>query len=267
MKQPVSYLQTDARWASNDYSAPGEKTTIGASGCGPTAMSMVIATWADSKVTPATECAWAKAHGYKAKGQGTYYAYFPPAGKRYGLTVTQLNGGSIYGNPASVYHAQAKAAIDTGNLVIACMGPGNWTSSGHFVLVYDIQGNTIYINDPASTKTARTKGDYSLFKKQVKYYFVIKKPANVKEDDDMDQATFNKMFDTAMATYRGHLRDNDSAAYSEDARKYAIEHGIFTGSGTLANGDPNYMWEDFITREQAATILYRFAQDNGLVKK
>ena len=40
-QQPVSYLQTDPRWSAKDYSARGEKTTIGASGCGPTAMSMV----------------------------------------------------------------------------------------------------------------------------------------------------------------------------------------------------------------------------------
>ena len=34
-QQPVSYLQTDPRWSAKDYSARGEKTTIGASGCGP----------------------------------------------------------------------------------------------------------------------------------------------------------------------------------------------------------------------------------------
>ena len=54
MSQPVSYLQTDPKWGSLDYSAPGEKTTIAASGCGPTAMAMVLATWADMSVTPKT---------------------------------------------------------------------------------------------------------------------------------------------------------------------------------------------------------------------
>lgn len=80
--------------------------------------------------------------------------------------------------------------MDQGDLVIACMGRGLWTSSGHFVLVWKITGNTIYINDPASTRTVRTQGDYSLFKQQVKYYFVVKKPATMqrpeKEDEDMD---------------------------------------------------------------------------------
>lgn len=190
MEKPISYLQTDSRWANVDYSTKGEKTTIGKSGCGPTAMAMVLATWADKSVTPKSECAWALAHGYKAPHQGTYYGYFAAAAKRYGLYCRMLNGASIYGNPNSKYHAEAKAAVDRGNLVIACMGKGLWTSSGHFVLVWKVDGNTIYINDPASTRTVRTQGDYSLFKQQVKYYFVVKKPATIqrpeKEDDEMD---------------------------------------------------------------------------------
>ena len=132
---------------------------------------MVLATWADPKITPKTECAWALAHGYKAPHQGTYYGYFAPAAKRFGLTCKMLNGVTLYGKPNSPYHAQAKAAVDRGDLVIACMGRGLWTSSGHFVLVWNISGNVVSINDPASTRDVRTQGDYALFKSQVKYYF------------------------------------------------------------------------------------------------
>ena len=184
--QPVSYLQTDPRWGSLDYSAPGEKTTIAASGCGPTAMAMVLATWADPSVTPKTECAWALAHGYKAPHQGTYYGYFEEAGRRYGLKTYRLNYSNLYGNDKSAYHAQAKDALDRGDLVIACMGKGNWTRSGHYVLVWKVDGNVIFINDPASTKPVRTRGAYSLFKQQVKYYWIIERPEHMKEDDDMD---------------------------------------------------------------------------------
>ena len=186
-KQPVSYLQTDPKWKNVSYSAKGESTTIGASGCGPTAMSMVLATWADKNVTPKTECAWALANGYKAPHQGTYYSYFVPAANRYGLGCRRLNTASIYGNASSQVHQEAKREIDKGNLVIACMGKGLWTSSGHYVLVWKIDGNTIYINDPASTRLARTQGDYSLFKQQVKYYWTIIAPKAKKEDPDMTE--------------------------------------------------------------------------------
>ena len=103
-KQPVVYYQTDPRWKNVSYSAKGESTTIGASGCGPTSMAMVLATWADKTVTPKSECAWALAHGYKAPHQGTYYSYFVPAAKRYNLTCIQLNGASIYGNQIGRAH-------------------------------------------------------------------------------------------------------------------------------------------------------------------
>lgn len=209
-ERPVSYLQTDPKWRYEDYSAPGEKTTIGASGCGPTAMAMVLATWASPKVTPKTECDWALKHGYKAPHSGTYYGYFEPAGKRYGLKVRRLNSVNIYGNNGAAYHTQAKEALEQGHLVIACMGKGTWTSSGHYVLVYGIQGNTIYINDPASTKAHRVRGDYSVFRKQVKYYWVIERPEWMKEDEDVD---INKMLE--------EMTDEQAYTLLKKAQRYA----------------------------------------------
>ena len=177
-EQPVLYYQTDKRWKDVPYAVHGESATIGGSGCGPTSMAMVLATWADSSVNPKTECAWALSHGYKAKGQGTYYGYFVPAAKRYNLTCYQVNSANIYGNTGHSAHATARNAVDSGDFVIACMGKGNWTRSGHYVLVWGVDGNTVFINDPASSSIARTRGSYALFKQQVKYYWVIKRPAN-----------------------------------------------------------------------------------------
>lgn len=84
------------------------------------------------------------------------------------------------------------------------------------------------------------------------------------EDDDMDQDKFNQMFNTAMQRYRQGLQDNDSSEWSAQARQFVIEKGIFTGGGTEADGTPNYMWEDLLTREQCAQVLYRFARECGL---
>ena len=186
MSRPVSYLQTDPRWNNVSYSAGGETTTIGASGCGPTAMAMVLATWADPAVTPKTECAWALAHGYKAPRQGTYYSYFVPAAARYGLTCVRLNTASLYGNGASSVHETARRAVTGGDLVIACMGRGNWTRSGHYVLVWGFDGDRVLINDPASTRADRVRGDWALFRSQVKYYWVVRRPAG-KEVEDMTE--------------------------------------------------------------------------------
>jgi N-acetylmuramoyl-L-alanine amidase CwlA len=80
-----------------------------------------------------------------------------------------------------------------------------------------------------------------------------------KEEEEMTQEQFNSM----MKEYRKTLQDNDCNAYSAEAREWAIKNGIVTGSGKDAKGDPNYMWADQLSREQAVTIFYRFAKLMG----
>lgn len=64
-----------------------------------------------------------------------------------------------------------------------------------------------------------------------------------------------EQFARMMGQYRTRLQDNDASAYSEDARRWAVEHGlILGGSGETFNG----MWEDFLTREQVVVLLFRF---------
>lgn len=137
-KQPVSYLQTDPRWANQDYSAKGESTTVGKSGCGPTCAAMLIETLTGKTFTPADACAWALKKGYKAVNQGTYYSYFVPQFKEFGIGCQQLNGANIYGgaNGAATVHNKALDLLKQGWYLIACMGKGAWTSSGHFIVVW-----------------------------------------------------------------------------------------------------------------------------------
>lgn len=105
-------------------------------------------------------------------------------------------------------------------------------------------------------------GDY-LYERQGMIAEEVTKRLN-EEDDDMDQDKFNQMFATAMQQYRQSLRDNDSGEWSKAARQFAVDNGIFSGSGTTADGSPNYMWEDLLTREQCAQVLYAFATRFGL---
>lgn len=264
-QQPVSYLQTDPRWRDKDYSAAGEKTTIGASGCGPTAMAMVLATWADRTVIPETECRWALKNGWKCPHSGTYYGYFVPAGKRYGLNVRRLNTASIYGNAKSPCHAEAKAALDKGDLVIACMGRGNWTSSGHYVLCWQVSGSRIFINDPASTREARIRGDYALFKQQVKYYWVIQQPPSKgaesqtmkqqkKEEEPMTgDEIINTLTDEQayrlLSKAQRHARTLPEPDWSRQEGHWqrAVEAGLVDGTNP----------EGFARRDEVVTILGR----------
>ena len=143
MIQPIYYMQTDSRWKNQNYSAPGEKKTIGSSGCGVACSAMVIATLKDKNITPVDTANWSMTHGYKALNQGTYYTYFVPQFKEYGIECKRLNTSNLYGKSSSTAHTEALNALKNSDWVIACMGKGNWTSSGHFVLVYGYENGYV----------------------------------------------------------------------------------------------------------------------------
>ena len=85
------------------------------------------------------------------------------------------------------------------------------------------------------------------------------------EDEDMDEEKSYSMFKAALSKFRGELRDNDSGDWSKEARDWCVSVGLFAGNGTTDGGEANMMWEDFLTREQAAQLFYRFAKTHGLV--
>lgn len=64
----------------------------------------------------------------------------------------------------------------------------------------------------------------------------------------------------AKDAFTAALLDNDAAAYSEDARKWATDNGLVQGIGTFEDGTPNYAWESPVSREQMVTLLYRLEQ-------
>lgn len=66
-----------------------------------------------------------------------------------------------------------------------------------------------------------------------------------------------------MCQQLGGQINNDSGKWSEEALKWAASNGLVEGNGTQSNGEPNYMWEDLLTREQLVTVLYRFAKMMG----
>lgn len=171
-KQPVDYKQYDSRWANTNYSAAGEKTDIRESGCGPTCAAMVIESITGKTFTPKDACAWSLKHGYKACKQGTYYSYFVPQFKEHGIACQQLNTANLYGCSNSLIIDKAFGLLKEGYYIIACMGKGTWTNSGHFVLVWWENG-TVRINDPASAKPERLNGDVSAFRRQIKYLWAV----------------------------------------------------------------------------------------------
>jgi len=190
-----------------------------------------------------------------------YYSYFKPQFEAFGIKCDMLNWTNTYGKPDHDNHAKALAMLQEGYYLIALMNKGLWTSSGHFVVVWWAD-NKIHINDPASTRKVRTEGDPETFRSQVKYYWWVDARAYNQQKEAEEDVTHEEWMQH-WYELRKSLQDNDSSAYSEEARKWAQKVGLITGNGAEIDGEPNCMWEDVLTREQFATVLYRFAKIIG----
>lgn len=137
--------------------------------------------------------------------------------------------------------------------------------------VYTIEGNTSGASGVVSNGGGVCLKSYSLKSKQIIGYgrpdwnVVPPEPStppiqNIEEDDEtMDVAKFKELWNEM----RKELQDNDSGKWSEEALRWATSNGLVEGGGTQSNGEPNYMWEDLLTREQLIAVLYRFAKMLG----
>ncbi|WP_339192365.1 C39 family peptidase [Paenibacillus sp. FSL E2-0230] len=147
----VYYNQLDKRWADMPY---GPRSTIGVAGCGPTSLSIVVSTLTGNNVDPVTMSKWAYENGYLAEGVGSYHSLIPDGAKHFGLSVTG----------ASIKEAQkVMDALAQGKLVVAIMGKGHFTSSGHFMVLRGVTSEgKILIADPASRKRSEQVWDFSI---------------------------------------------------------------------------------------------------------
>lgn len=243
-KKPVDYMQTDPRWKSLPYRVPGESATIGGSGCGPTCAAMLIETLAGKTFTPVDACAWSKERGYKALNQGTYYSYFVPQFAAFGILCERLNTVNVYGKPEEDVHDEALRLLKEGYYLIACMGKGLWTSSGHYIVVWWEDGK-VHINDPASTKPERLLGDLDTFRQQVKYYWAIDAREYNASNDEEDEEMTQEQFDEMMENYLARRAEMPASGWAKKGMEEAMSIGITDGSSP----------QNFATREQVALMV------------
>lgn len=259
-RQPVKYLQTDPRWKSLPYRVKGETATIGGSGCGPTSAAMAIETLTGRTFTPVDACKWSVDHNYKALNAGTYYGYFVPQFRAFGIECRQMLSGSLHNQPDHPIHDRVKEYIKDGCWAIALMGPkgkdkngnnirGTWTGGGHYILVWD-WNDKVRINDSASTAAKRLNGDPATFKREVKQYWLIDARDYNKEDDWMDNFEKWKEY---MERYRAELAAQDAAPYAAPYIEKCIDAGVVVNAGRDSAPEMSRPG-DFLTRQEAAVM-------------
>lgn len=147
----VYYSQLDSRWRNVPYGRTG---TIGTSGCGPTAMAIVVSSLTNRTVDPVTMSNWAVQNGYRAEGNGSFHSLIPGAARHWGLNVES----DVRDNPQRIVDA-----LTEGKLVVAIMARGHFTSRGHYIVLRGVTSSgKILVADPASKSRSEQEWDLSI---------------------------------------------------------------------------------------------------------
>lgn len=148
-------LQYDKRWGYGNYG----DSIMAISGCGPTSLAMVIAKLTgDNGVTPYKVAKFAQENGYYVPGIGTTWELFTEGSKNFGLQAKELplSKDSIYN------------ALQSGKPVLCSMGPGDFTTTGHIIVLRDIKDGKILVSDPNSSIRSNMLWDYERIESQIK---------------------------------------------------------------------------------------------------
>ena len=130
-------LQWDERWGYNMYA--GE--LMGLSGCGPTCLSMVaIHLLDDTSLSPEYIANFSEENGYYASKKGSTWTLISEGGEKLGLDVTEIAYSEEF----------IKISLQSGSPIICIMGPGHFTSSGHFIVITEYDDGHVRVNDPNS---------------------------------------------------------------------------------------------------------------------
>ena len=153
------YAQTDKRWAKDRYEYNGDGGTLGDSGCGPAAMSMVVADMAGTNVDPRKMAVLAQETGTR-DNTGTNWNFVSGAADTFGLHSEQRYSPSANFISDSLRRGNEVVLSGTSN------GQGTpYTTAGHYVVAVgqDSDGR-IRVNDPRGKSFSRSYTPQELVK-------------------------------------------------------------------------------------------------------
>lgn len=156
-------LQWDPRWGYVEY---GDDSCIGLSGCGPTCLSMVLYyLTGDKALTPEVIGQYSMENDYYMWGTGTKWALLEDVAVLYGITVSQPDTSL----------EEMKSALEEDKLIICSMGPGEFTTAGHFIVIYGYKDGEFCINDPNCVARSRRTWSYEEIADQIKHLWIFEK--------------------------------------------------------------------------------------------
>lgn len=150
------FLQWNKRWGYRQYG----DNIIAINGCGPVCLSMVaVGLTGDTTLNPKVIADYSQKEGFYENEAGTSWLLMSKGAKRFGLKSSEiiLDAGAI------------TKELKNGRPIIASVGPGDFTTTGHFIVLRGITSDgKALIHDPNSIEISSKEWDLKLVMSQVR---------------------------------------------------------------------------------------------------
>ena len=152
-------MQWDKRWGYDWYG----DSMIGLAGCGPTCMTMAYLYYTkDSEMNPRRMAEYAQDNGYHSE-EGTSWSFWTDGAAGLGL----------HGEQVSLSRSSMQAVLDAGGLIVCSMAPGDFTTTGHYILLRGYDKNGFFVNDPNRNSNSQKQWDFDTLSTQIKNLWAI----------------------------------------------------------------------------------------------
>ncbi len=156
------FLQWDPVWGYETYGSG----VMAITGCGPTCLAMVgYYLTGDENMTPDRIAKFAWRGGYYERGYGSSWTLISEGAKELGLTVQEL----------PLVQKKIDRALEAGTPVILALGPGDFTSTGHYIVLTALEEGGYRVNDPNSRVNSRMLWTYEQLEGQIRNIWAISK--------------------------------------------------------------------------------------------
>ena len=156
------FLQWDPMWGYEQYGSG----CIGQTGCGPTCLAMAgYYLTGDDRFNPKAMADFAAENGYYASGYGSSWTLISEGAGKLGLTVKEL----------PLVKGKMVDAVEAGHPVILALGKGDFTSSGHYIVLTGWVDGAFTVNDPNSRVRSGKQWTYEELEGQIRNIWEISK--------------------------------------------------------------------------------------------
>jgi len=147
-------LQWDPRWGYTTYGSD----FLAVTGCGPTCLSMVASgLTGDETITPWKVAEAAEAGGHYTEGYGSEWTIMSVLSAEFGVTATEL----------PLDEGVMMQALSEGKPIVCSMNAGDFTASGHYIVLVGVEDGMFIVHDPNSPERSDILWSYRRISGQI----------------------------------------------------------------------------------------------------